>query len=282
MMKAPLAVPTSNPDSIGVPALAILLAMTLTASAQTIVAHRGASHDAPENTLAAFRLAWEKGADAVEGDFLLSRDGQIVCIHDKTAKRTGGRELKVVESTLEELRELEYGAWKAAKYKGEPIPTLAEALAVVPAGKRIFIEIKCGPEIVPTLKKEIAASGLKRGQIVIIAFDAEVIAAAKRAMPGVKACWLTSFKQDKASGDWTPSVDAIVETLKRIKADGLDCRADARVVDEAFVKRLRAESMELHCWTVNDPEVARRFRALGFDSITTDRPAFLRRALAAD
>ena len=256
--------------------------MTLTATAQTIVAHRGASHDAPENTLAAFHLAWEKGADAVEGDFLLTRDGRIVCIHDKTAKRTGGRELQVVESTLEELRELEYGAWKAAKYKGEPIPTLAEVLAVVPAGKRIFIEIKCGPEIVPTLKKELAASGLKRDQIVIIAFDAEVIAAAKRALPGIKACWLTSFKQDKASGAWTPSVDAIVETLKRIKADGLDCKADARVVDEAFVKRLRAERMELHCWTVNDPMVARRFRELGFDSITTDRPAFLRRTLAAD
>lgn len=263
-------------------ALAILLAMTLTASAQTIVAHRGASYDAPENTLAAFRLAWEKGADAVEGDFMLSKDGRIVCIHDKTAKRTGGRELKVTEATLKELRQLEYGAWKDAKWKGEPIPTFAEALAAVPDGKRIFIEIKCGPEIIPGLKQEIAGSKLKRGQIVIIAFDAEVIAAAKRAMPGVKACWLTSFKQDKDSGGWTPSVDSILGTLKRVKADGLDCKADTRVVNEAFVKRLRAEGMELHCWTVNDPKIARRFRALGFDSITTDRPAFLREALAAD
>ncbi len=261
-------------------AFAVFLAMTLTASAQTIVAHRGASHDAPENTLAAFRLAWEKGADAVEGDFLLTKEGRIVCIHDKTTKRTGGKELKVVGSTLDELRQLEFGSWKADKYKGEPIPTLAEVLAVIPEGKRIFIEIKCGPEIVPTLKQEIAASKLKRDQIVIIAFDDEVIAAVKRVMPDIKACWLTSFKQDKETGAWTPSVESIVGTLKRIQADGLDCRAEAKVVDEAFVERLRAAGMELHCWTVNDPKVARRFRELGFDSITTDRPAFLRSALS--
>lgn len=77
--------------------------------AQSIVAHRGASFDAPENTLAAFNLAWEQGADAIEGDFYLTADQQIACIHDKTTKRTAGVELKVADSTLDQLRELEYG-----------------------------------------------------------------------------------------------------------------------------------------------------------------------------
>ena len=210
---------------------------------------------------------------------MLTRDGGIVCIHDKTTKRTGGRELKVAASTFQDLRKLEYGAWKAAKFKGEPLPTLAEVLKVIPVGKRIFVEIKCGPEIVPQLKRDIEASSLKPDQIVFIAFDAEVIASVKRVMPKIKACWLTSFKQHAATRRWSPSLKEIEATLKRIGADGLDCKAEPKVVDEAFVKRLRAAGMELHCWTVNDPKLARRFAELGFDTITTDRPAFIRTAL---
>ena len=65
-----------------------------------LIAHRGASHDAPENTLAAFRLAWEQGADGIEGDFRLSRDGEIICLHDATTRRTAGIDLVVADATL--------------------------------------------------------------------------------------------------------------------------------------------------------------------------------------
>ncbi|MFT5470260.1 MAG: glycerophosphoryl diester phosphodiesterase [Verrucomicrobiales bacterium] len=264
---------------IAIHALSIFLAMTSSLSAQLIVAHRGASHDAPENTLAAFNLAWEKGADAVEGDFLLTSDGQVVCIHDGTAMRTGGQDLKISETTLTDLQKLEYGAWKDPRWKGEPIPTLAEVLKSIPDGKLFFLEVKGGPVIVPALAAEIRKSELKAEQIVIIAFNAQVIAEAKKALPEIKACWLASFKQDKDSGEWTPSAASIIETLKRIGADGVDCRAELAAVDEGFVKEIRAAGMELHCWTVNNPEQARRLQQLGFDSITTDRPAFIRKAL---
>lgn len=257
-----------------------LLSMTATLHAQLIVAHRGASHDAPENTVAAFKLAWEQNADAVEGDFSLTRDGQIACIHDKTAKRTGGKDIGVADATLAELRKLEYGSWKDAKYQGEPLPTLADALKTVPAGKKILIEIKCGSEIVPALKAALKKSPLKPEQTVVIAFDEDVIAAVKREIPQIKAFWLTSFKQDAKTGKWTPSIDSILGTLKKTKADGLDCKAEPKVVNKAFVKKIRAAGMELHCWTVNEPDLARKFQKLGFDSITTDRPAFLREALA--
>ncbi|MCB9949963.1 MAG: hypothetical protein H6824_03175 [Planctomycetaceae bacterium] len=101
---------------------------------QFIVAHRGASYDAPENTLPAFKLAWEKGADAIEGDFYLTKDQQIVCIHDKDTKRTGKNQpvLTVAESTLAELRKVDVGSWKDAKYKETFIPTIQEVLATVP------------------------------------------------------------------------------------------------------------------------------------------------------
>ena len=75
-----------------------------------IVAHRGSSFERPENTLPAFELAWEQGADAIEGDFLLTKDKQIVCIQDHSTKHLANRNLVVGESTLEELRELDVGS----------------------------------------------------------------------------------------------------------------------------------------------------------------------------
>ena len=187
-----------------------------------IVAHRGASHDAPENTLAAFRLAWERGAEAIEGDFHLTADGEVVCIHDTTARRTAGSERSVATSTLAELRTLEYGGWKGEAFRGEPIATLGEVLATVPPGKRILIELKAGPEIVEPTARVIAASGLAPAQIAIIAFDDDVIAAAKRRMPEIDAYWLTGFDRRGLFGPLEPTIDEVVATLDRIGADGLD------------------------------------------------------------
>ncbi len=149
----------------------------------------------------------------------------------------------------------------------------------IPDGKRLFLEVKTGPAIVPALVAAISKSEIKEEQIVIIAFDEEVIAAAKQALPEIKACWLVSFKQDQNSGEWKPLVASILKTLERIEADGLDCRAELAVVNETFVEEIRAAGLELHCWTVNNPEHARTLHRLGFDSITTDRPAFIRKAL---
>ena len=101
-----------------------------------IVAHRGSSFEAPENTLPAFRLAWEQGADAIERDFLLTKDDQIVCIHDASTKRLSDKNLVVSKSTFEELRALDVGAWKHEKFKGTKIPTISEVFATIPKGKK--------------------------------------------------------------------------------------------------------------------------------------------------
>ena len=101
-----------------------------------IVAHRGASYDAPENTVAAIKLAWEQKADAAEFDVFLSKDGKIVVMHDKDTKRIAGVDRKVVDQTLAELRKLDVGRWKDAKFAGEKMPTLDEMLATVPEGKQ--------------------------------------------------------------------------------------------------------------------------------------------------
>lgn len=247
--------------------------------AQEIVAHRGASHDAPENTLASFRLAWEQGADAIEGDFYLTGDRRIVCLHDRNTSRNSGTELDVEQSTLAELKQLDVGSWKAGQFAGERIPTLAEVLALVPEGKCILLDIKSGPEIVPVLKRELEKADLKAGQTKVIAFDAEVISETRRLIPDIEAFWLTGFRQDEASGEWRPEIREILATLTRIQAHGLDCRAVPQVVDKSFVAAIRQAGFQLHVWTINDAELAQQFAQLGADSITTDRPAYLRNAL---
>jgi glycerophosphoryl diester phosphodiesterase len=240
-----------------------------------IVAHRGASHDAPENTLPAFELAWEQGADAIEGDFLLTKDNRIVCIHDGSTKRLADRNLVVRGSTLKELRELDVGSWKHEKYKGTKIPTIAEVFATIPKGKKIFVEVKCGPEIIPYLVKEIGKSKLKTEQVVLICFKQSVVKAFKKAMPKNKAYWLSSFKQNE-EGVWEPSLETVLVTLKATKADGLDSHKD--IPGEA-AKKIMKKGYEWHAWTVNDVATAKKLKTLGIHSITTDKPGLIKSSL---
>jgi len=263
-------------------AACIGLLLALPADAQLVIAHRGASHDAPENTLAAFRLAWERGADGIEGDFRLTKDRKIVCIHDDTTKRTaaGKVNLRVAGATLEQRRRLDVGSWKHPRFANERIPTLGEVLAIIPEGKRIFIEVKCGAEIVPVLKEELGRNpAVKPEQVVIISFDESVVQICREVIPALKVNWLTSFKRKNKVGRWSPSPEKVMETLRRISPTGLGCKAEPAVVKPAFVGRLKDAGFELHCWTINDAGLARKFSGLGADSITTDRPAVIREAL---
>lgn len=259
-------------------ALSLPLAAVAADPRVEIVGHRGASHDSPENTVAAIKLAWEQQADGSEFDIYLTKDGKIAVIHDKDTKRTAGGANKVVaESTLAELRALDVGKWKGERFAGEKIPTLDEMLATVPDGKRVFVEVKCGPEIVPELVRVLRASGLKPEQTPVISFSATVIAAVKKARPDVPAYWLVSLTAKK--GGKPPTAEALVARAREIRADGLDLSA-SEVLDAAYAKAVKAAGLKLYVWTVNDPAVARRMAALGVDGITTDRPAWLREQLA--
>lgn len=246
-----------------------------------ITAHRGASDDAPENTLAAFRLAWRQGADAIEGDFRLSGDGDVVCIHDADTARTCGVNLTVADTPLARLRELDYGRWKGEGFAGETCPTLTEVLAVVPTGKRLYVELKTGPEIVPQLARDLERAAVAPAAVVLIAFDEATIIACKKRLPAVRAHWLTAFQESsKATGQWRPTAAAIAEIVRRCGADGVGMQARAEFIDAAFVETLWSGGVgEFHVWTVDHPEDARHFAKLGAVGITTNRPALLRTAL---
>jgi glycerophosphoryl diester phosphodiesterase len=261
--------------------IALSTSFSLTAVGQIIVGHRGASHDAPENTVAAMKLAFEQGADGVEADFYLTCDGKIICCHDKDTQRTAGVKHVISKTPFEVLRKLEVGSWKHEKYRGEKMPTLEEIIATVPAEKKLVIELKTGPEIVTPLAAALKKAPLKREQIIIIAFNAETIAECKRQLPDHKAHWLVGYEQEKESGEWKPDRATVEQTLKRIKADGLGSQANPEHVDEAFLDELcDAGLCEFHVWTVDNPKVAQFYQKLGAFGITTNRPAFIRERLA--
>lgn len=217
-------------------ALVVLAFGTFSAGAVDIVAHRGASADAPENTLPAFELAWERGADLIEGDFFLTSDNVIVCFHDKTTERLGGGNLKVSSTPYKQLQNLDVGAWKDPKWKGTKIPTLAEVLATLPAEKgRMFIEIKDGVRIVKPLAEQLNKIGIPKSRLAIICFDQAVIAACKKAMPKVDAIWVVSQKSYKKMG-----IASVIKTAKRLGADGVDVQASTAITAE-LGKALRGE-----------------------------------------
>ena len=131
-----------------------LLTMTVAIAAgpgPEIIAHRGESADAPENTLAAFRLAWERDVTSIELDVHLSADDRLVVIHDADTERTCGVKRVIKTSRYADLRELDAGRWKGEQFAGEPLVTLEDVLALLPKGKRCIIEVKVGPEAVPAL-----------------------------------------------------------------------------------------------------------------------------------
>jgi glycerophosphoryl diester phosphodiesterase len=244
-----------------------------------IIAHRGASADAPENTLAAFRLGWEQEADGIEGDFRLSADGRIVCIHDDDTQRVAGSRLVVSETSYNDLHALDVGLWKGEQWRGERIPSLAEVLAIVPDGKQALLELKTGPEVVGPLAAVLASAPLAANQIILMSFDADVIRVCKQRLPQVKCLWLTSYKQQE-DGRWTPIGDDVIATIRDLQADGLGSENRPECVNNEFVGLLRAAGVdEIHIWTVDEPRQVRHYRRLGVTSIITNRPALLRRDL---
>lgn len=239
-------------------------------SQQTFIAHRGASYLAPENTVSAAKLAWELDADAVEVDIHLSKDNRVMVIHDKDTKKTCSEKknlvIKKTPSIL--LRDLDAGSWKGEEFEGEKIPFLKEIIETVPAGKTLVVEIKCGSEILPAVKRCIEKSG-KQNQIVFISFGWQTILDTKKEFPENKCYWLSSVKSGLKNK---------MEQASKLGLEGVNLRHS--IVDEEIVERASSLNLEVLTWTVDDPEEAKRLTELGVTGITTNRPKWLKEEMA--
>lgn len=252
-----------------------LLQVGSAAAAPKVIAHRGASHAAPENTRAAFDRAWKEGADGIEGDFRLTADGRIVCIHDEDTGRVASRKRVVATSTWDELARLDVGSWKGPEFAGERIPLLTDLLDGLPAGKWFFIEIKCGPEIIPPLARVL--DGADEERIVLISFNRETVAAARKAMPNIDVHLVSKLKRVH----WASVAKRERRRLGELDVAGLQFKHSARV-KPAWIAGLQQEGYQIAAWTVDEASDVRRMKALGVDFITTNRPGATRRLLNAD
>jgi glycerophosphoryl diester phosphodiesterase len=235
------------------------------------IAHRGSSHLAPENTLAAFRLGWRE-TTTCELDVRATADGRLVVVHDPTTRRTTGRNLVVARQTLAALQRLDAGAWRGPRWRGERLPTLAHVLAVMPARKRLLIEVKTGPASVPELARVIRASG-RAADVAVQSFHPRTCARAKQALPGVPVRLLASLGTTRRASvrAWARAV----AIAARLGLDGLGVNA-APALDAHAIAQVRAAKWTLHVWTVDDVATAKRLVRLGVDGLITNRPGWLK------
>ncbi len=263
--------------------LAVLLAlliMTNQLSAQTHktlnIAHRGASGNAPENTLASFNKAIEMGADVVELDVHLSSDNQLIVIHDNTLDRTTTLKGNVKDHTLKEIKNADAGSWFAPEFKNERVPTLDEVLFTINGKAKLLIEIKDGSEVYPGIEK-LTVEAVKRN--------------------GAESwCELQSFSQiavekmleEKSSMPVYKLVVGNVPLLP-LHQDGKMKSGSAyqyknvtginpnyRFARKRILKKLHERGQQMYVWTVNDEKLMKKLLNWGVDGIITNYPEKLK------
>lgn len=233
------------------------------------IAHRGASAYAPENTVAAFDKAVEQGADAIELDLHLSRDGDLVVIHDDTLDRTTDANGPVHELNLKDLKRLDAGRWFGKEFAGERIPTLTEVLQRFAGKVTLALEIKAGSSVFPGIEEKVVSALRQHGgidQTAVASFDHYALRRLKEIEPTIRTAALLVGRPVSLSALAGPA-----------KADGL--ALEASFVTKTEVEACRAAGLQLVVWVVNEPAQMRHFINLGVDGIITDRPDLLRLAL---
>lgn len=244
-----------------------------------IIAHRGASYDAPENTLAAINLAWNQGIPAVEIDIRQTKDKQIVVFHDANTRRITGLNKKVSQLTLKELKRLDAGLRKGARWANEPIPTLEEVLSSMPEGVKLIIELKDGKEMLLPLQGLLKQCKTAIGEFELISFNHPLLAQAKKMLPECKMLALFNLDYYWLGRFFSPSTEKIIRHTKHMGLEGIDVWAGHRL-NQDFMDKLKAAKLLVYTWTVNDPVQAKSLLDMGVDGITTDRPQWIRQQMA--
>ncbi len=229
-----------------------------------VIAHRGASGSAPENTLASLRRAMALRADMIEVDVRLSRDGVPVLSHDATIARCAGHKIRLDSLSMKELRQYDFGGWYASEFVGEPIPTLAEALRLVAPAVPLNIEIKtdgagCG-ETEARVVELILRMGVTE-QVLLSSFDDRALAFLRRALPRVKLGVLYN-----GHGDWP----AFLRRTEELKAVAF--HPSEHAVTAEMVRTVHRSGIRVYPYVVDAPERAAELRQWHVDGIFTNYP----------
>ena len=235
-----------------------------------VIAHRGASGYATENTIPAVEKAVEMNSDAVEVDIWRTIDDSLIVFHDRNTERLTSDSLVIPESTYKELRALKLP-------EGNFIPTLREVLEILPSDTEIFIEIKCGGEegeagqVFPMLGNILRETGTLE-QTAVISFNTEKLKEAADNIPAVPIYWLTG-KQQPVSG--------IINVAKDAGADGINVHHS--LLSAELINQAQNNNLDVYVWTVNDPENAAELsKNYRIDGITTNYPDTVREAIKTE
>lgn len=229
-----------------------------------IWAHRGASAEAPENTLAAFGLALQRRADGIELDVHLSRDGVPMVIHDETLERTSNGRGRVADWKAAELQSLDAGAWFSAGFSGERIPTLEQVLQQVGGQARLNIELKsaaAGQAVLELLRRH------PESRVLISSFDHRLLARMRTMAPELALGFLVDSRWWRLG-------------LRRALASGGESfhpRQD--MVSRPLLLACHRAGLKVYPWTVDAPARAAELVRLGCDGLFTNRPGRMSAAL---
>ena len=222
-----------------------------------IIAHRGSSWTAPENTLAAFRLAAEQRTDFIELDVQESADGQVLVAHDSDLMKVAQEPTKIWEGDAAKLRAIDIGSYRDPRFAAERLPTLAEALDVCRGRCKVVVELKSyghNQQLEQRVVDVVEAAGMQN-DCIFMSLDHGMA----RKMKELRPSWRVGLLVAKSIGDVTD-----------LKADFL--AVEARMATRRFVRQAHAAGQDVYVWTVNDP--AWMFVALsrGVDGLITDKP----------
>ena len=228
-----------------------------------VIAHRGASADAPENTLAAFRLAAAQRSDFVELDVQESRDGIVVVNHDKDLMKIGGSPMVIWERNFAELGTVDIGSSFAPSFKNERVPTLVDALAAC-KGSKVLVELKSyghNDRLEERVAEIVETAGMEK-ECWYMSLDHSMV----RKMKQLRPAWRVGLLAAKVIGD--------------ITTFGADFIAvEARMATRRFVRRAHRANQDVYVWTVDDPAWMLTAMSNGVDGLITNKPALARKVI---
>ena len=241
-----------------------------------IIGHRGASAVAPENTMAAFRKAIAVGADGIEFDVRLTRDGVPVVIHDSSLRRTGGLSRRIAEMTWDEVAKVDVGSWFSRSFANETVPSLAELFTLFESNdSTLYLEMKCdsAAEYAPLAAaccELIAQRGLKE-RVVVECFQLAALRIVREFDSDIQT---VALFEPSISNPSVLSEQSIINKATDVGAVALALHH--RLARRSLVVKAKAAGMHVAVWTVDDPSWIERARTLGIDALITNDPAKFR------
>jgi glycerophosphoryl diester phosphodiesterase len=242
-------------------------------STPLIIGHRGASAIAPENTMAAFRLALDAGADGIEFDVRLSRDGVPVVIHDSNLKRTGGTALRVADLSVSELKRIDIGSWfNRNLFSSERVPCLEEVFELFEFNSALlYLEMKCDPierdQLAKTCCDLLRGNSLK-DRIIVECFDLQGIDAVKKIDCDIKTAAL--FEPSFSTPPALPVGRKIVNEALAVNAN--EIALNHRLANRRTVDHAREAKLNVVVWTVDDISWVKRARSHAINALITNDP----------